>query len=88
MYLQVADSLEDIIVYGMNPVIEFMNILEDEILDDMNPDSREHILWLEMKGKALRVREASIRIYQADMARSRQEQDKMELPLNESEVKP
>lgn len=59
MYLNNADTLDEIITYGMNPLVELMNIFEDEILNDMYPDSREYILWIEIKAKALRMRAVS-----------------------------
>jgi hypothetical protein len=69
MYLNTATGLEDIVTYGMNPIVELMNILEDEIVDDMDPDSREYLLWIMLKGTVLQTREVAKRIHQADVTR-------------------
>ena len=87
MYLSNATGLDEIITYGLKPLIELMNILEDEILDDMEPGSKEYILWLEMKGKALKTREVAERIYQADVAKRKHTRNKTALSLNNSNRK-
>jgi len=86
MFLQSAVDLEDIIIYGMNPVVELLNRFEDEVLDDMEPDSQAFIIWIMLTGTMLRMREESKRIYQADVARRRKDPEKMELPLIDSDV--
>ncbi|MBU0972136.1 MAG: hypothetical protein KKC20_15895 [Proteobacteria bacterium] len=65
MYLNTADCIEEITAFGITPLIEFMDIFEDEIQEDLDPGSRKSILWYEMKGKALMIRERAGKISRA-----------------------
>lgn len=71
MYLQTATSLDQIVSFGMDPLIELMYFFEDEIQDTLPPGSREAILWTSIKGQALRVKEAAERINETNSARLR-----------------
>ncbi len=67
MYLHNAADLEGVITFGINPLIEFLDIFEEEFMDRDNPDSRESIFWNEIKGKAFMIRETAKRINTADL---------------------
>ncbi len=73
MYLNNATGLDDVITYGLTPLVELMHIFEDDLIDELKPGSQEFILWMEMKGKVLMIREVAERIYQADVTRRRQD---------------
>jgi hypothetical protein len=75
MYLHNAADLDGVITFGINPLIEFLDIFEEEFMDGDNPDSKESIFWNEIKGKAFMIRETAKRIEKADLARSRLEKD-------------
>ena len=62
MYLELSDSLDEIIMYGINPLIEFLYTFQDDHLDIDNPDSQETVLWYEIMGKALKIREVARRV--------------------------
>ena len=69
MYLNNAADLEGVITFGINPLIEFLDIFEEEFMDGDNLDSKELIFWNEIKGKAFMIREAAKRINKADSVR-------------------
>jgi hypothetical protein len=75
MYLHNAADLDGVITFGINPLIEFLDIFEEEFMDGDNPDSKESIFWNEINGKAFMIRETAKRIEKADLARSRLEKD-------------
>lgn len=81
MYLNDAANLDEIITYGLNPLVELMNIFEDEIelLDDMDPDSRESILWIEIKAKAFLMREVAKKINHNQMTLMKKNKDNPKL---------
>ena len=62
MYLNTADCIEEITAFGITPLIELMNVFEDEIQENLDTGSRETILWYEIKGKALMIRERAEKI--------------------------
>ena len=62
MFLQNATHYTEVITYGIDPMIELMRILEEDIGQDLVPGSREAILWTEIRGKALQVRESIERV--------------------------
>ena len=72
MYLSNATSFDEIVTYGVDPLIMLLDLLEDDLLDGMATGSREYLLWTEIKGKALMIREVSERIYEAEMTRRKQ----------------
>jgi hypothetical protein len=57
MYLNDAQDLDGVIIHGINPLVELLHIFEDEFLDVEDLNSTESILWHEIKGKALRIKE-------------------------------
>ncbi len=71
MYLQTATTLDEITTFGIDPMIELMNVFEDEITEDLSPGSRESILWNLLKGQALRVQEVSRRVEEIGMKRAK-----------------
>ena len=72
MYLSNATSFDEIVTYGVDPLIMLLDLLEDDLLDGMATGSREYLLWTEIKGKALQIREVSERIIKAEMTRRKQ----------------
>ena len=75
MYLKNATDISGVITFGLNPLIEFLDIFEEEFMDGVNPDSKESIFWTEVKGKAFMIRETAKRIEKADSARRRLKKD-------------
>ena len=71
MYLTNSTDLDGILTFGIDPLIELMNIFEDEIQEDLEPRSREAILWTELKAKAFSIREAAKKINKANLTRKR-----------------
>jgi hypothetical protein len=69
MYLSNATSFDEIVTYGVDPLIMLLDLLEDDLLDGMATGSREYLLWTEIKGKALMIREVSERISKEDAGR-------------------
>ena len=78
MYLNNAADLDGVITFGINPLIEFLDIFEEEFMDGDNPDSKESIFWNEIRGKAFMIREAAKRINKADPARRKLGKDNPE----------
>lgn len=78
MYLNNAADLDGVITFGINPLIEFLDIFEEEFMDSDNQDSKESIWWAEIKGKAFMIRETAKRIQKADSARRRLGKDNPE----------
>ena len=66
MYLNDSQDLDGVITHGMNPLVELLYIFEDEFLDVEDLNSTESILWHEIKGKVLMIREKA-RIIQKEM---------------------
>ncbi len=64
MYLNLSTNLEEVVSYGLNPFIEFLYLFEEKHLDlhPDDPNSQETILWVEIMGKALQLRDVSKRI--------------------------
>lgn len=44
MYLHNATGLDEIITFGIDPLLVLMEIFEDEFMDCDDPDSKEFIL--------------------------------------------
>jgi len=62
MYLHDTQDLDGVITHGLNPLIQLLHIFEDDFLDVEDPNSMESILWYEIKGKALRIKEKARKI--------------------------
>lgn len=67
MYLSNAQSLEEIIQYGIKPLTEMIYMFEDLFLTkldnrDFQEDSAEYILWQEIKAKVLLLKDSTEKI--------------------------
>ncbi|MBU0973707.1 MAG: hypothetical protein KKC20_23915, partial [Proteobacteria bacterium] len=79
--LNTADCIEEITAFGITPLIEFMDIFEDDIQEDLKAGSRESILWNEIKGKALMIRERAEKISRVRMNKKNSRMIRMERML-------
>lgn len=64
MYLHNATGLDEVISFGINPLIALLDHYEDEFLDLDDPESKSAIFWNEIKGKTLLVQEKINDIHQ------------------------
>lgn len=71
MYLHNAADIDDILTYGINPLIEYLDIFGEECMDHAALDSKGLIFWTEIRGKALSIREAAKKVHKADLAMRR-----------------
>ena len=71
MYLHNATGLDEIISFGIDPLVVLMEIFEDEFMDFDDPASKEAILWNEIKGKALLTQESIKEIHAAKKLKKR-----------------
>ena len=55
MYLQSADTIERVIIFGVNPAIEFLSLAEDARME--GEEERAGMLELEAKAKLLAIRD-------------------------------
>ena len=66
MFLQNATTHSEIINYGIKPLNELLRMLEEELFPDLSDlDTRETILWNEIRGKALAIQESMSRLHMA-----------------------
>ena len=85
MYLNNADNLEELTIYGIDPTLALMDLFEDEIHEILNPGSLEFIFWTEIKGKTLMMRERARDIIQVRIDKKNSRADKMERMLKSLE---
>lgn len=72
MYLQNATGLDEIICFGLNPLVALLEHFEDEYLDlDKDPENKTNICWNLIKDVALSTQQASKQIHEHRMARKR-----------------
>lgn len=65
MYLQKATGLDEVVCFGINPLIALLEHFEDEFLDlNSSPDSKDNICWNLIKDVSLSTQEALNRLNQ------------------------
>ncbi len=80
MYLETAKSFEEIITYGIDPLLVLMDVFEDEFIDCKESDSRKRILWTELRSKVLTMQNVARKVLETEMAeRKKAAQDKKKL---------
>lgn len=72
MFLQNATTHSEIISYGIKPLNELMRLLEEELFPELSDlDTRETILWNEIRGKALAIEAAMERVRLKDRGKNK-----------------
>ena len=72
MFLHNATIHSEIISYGIKPLNELMRLLEEELFPELSDmETRETILWNEIRGKALAIENAMERIRLKNRSRTK-----------------
>lgn len=68
MYLRNATGLDEIINFGINPLVALLEHFEDEYLDIDDPKGKAAVYWNLIKGIALSTQHISKQIHERQMA--------------------
>lgn len=71
MYLQNATGFDEVINFGINPLVALLEHFEDEHLDFDDPECRAAIYWNLIKGIALSTQHISKQIHNKQMKNRR-----------------
>lgn len=71
MYLQNATGIDEIINFGINPLVALLSHFEDHFLELDDPESYTSIYWNLIKDIALSTQEASKKIHGQRMVKKK-----------------